>query len=479
MTATWTSARNSSPPRSTSSVRIAATPWACSTCSTVDAGYCPTHWQKSTLPRAYADKVEVIFDGVDRTSGIVIEDVPRHWSVVDDRSPTRRSSPMSRAASKSMRGFDIFMKVAKRIYQQYPDVLFVVVGEDRIAYGGDLKHIKEKSFKEHVLKQDDYDLSKFVFTGRVPPRDLAKLALDQRPHIYLTVPFVLSWSLFNALSCGAPVVASDTGPVRELIRHEENGLLAGFFDVEGLAAQRPPILRDPQGHRRLGEAGMALIEEKYSLRKTLPRLLAFFRRVVEHGSKSEQGRTEPARRGLVNANVTSSFSKVATLVDANSETIVLRLDCGNTPADAVAVVLSEPNAGRFHQERIPTPELSNLTIDITIPLIEQFVATTASRTIRGSEAGRPEIIPLLVSAATNVARPRKIGTPAAGSAPTRGPQLRTPHGRQGRLGSTSSGDGHSSNSASLFSRPPRSQRLPSSIVASSLFVSDKAEPLDC
>ena len=92
--------------------------------------------------------------------------------------------------------------------------------------------------------QDGYDLSKFVFTGR-PPHDLARHLSLGDLHIYLTVPFVLSWSLFDALACGSTVAASDTPPVRELISHDRTGLLAGFFDVAGLAELALRVLRDP------------------------------------------------------------------------------------------------------------------------------------------------------------------------------------------------------------------------------------------
>ena len=161
-----------------------------------------------------------------------------------------------------------------------PNVVFAVVGTDRVAYGGDLKYVKAKSFKAHVLAQDDYDLSKFVFTGQLPPPVLAKLLSASDLHIYLTVPFVLSWSLFNALACGATVLASDTEPVREIITHGETGLLANFFKVDALAASALRVLDDPDAYRALGEAGIELIGEKYSLAKTLPQLLDFFDRTL-------------------------------------------------------------------------------------------------------------------------------------------------------------------------------------------------------
>src|SRR5262249_21976016 len=146
---------------------------------------------------------------------------------------------------ESMRGFDIFMKAAKRIYQQYPDVVFIVVGSDRICYGGDEKHIRHRTFREHVRAQDEYDLSKFLFAGMVPPRALVDILSLSDLHIYLTVPFVLSWSLLNALACGCTVLASDTAPVREVIQDGSNGLLADFFDVDGLVDKGVAVLKDP------------------------------------------------------------------------------------------------------------------------------------------------------------------------------------------------------------------------------------------
>ena len=106
-----------------------------------------------------------------------------------------------------------------------------------------------------MLARDDYDLSRFIFTGLMPTAALAQLFAISDLHIYLTVPFVLSWSLMDALACGATVLASDTPPVREMIEHGQNGLLADFFDVEGLAdaarsrAERPAGLQATRSGR--------------------------------------------------------------------------------------------------------------------------------------------------------------------------------------------------------------------------------------
>ena len=175
--------------------------------------------------------------------------------------------------------FDIFIRIAKRILEKNSNVLFLVVGGDRVHYGNDLRHIKTKTFKEHVLQTEQPDLSRFRFLGTVPALRLAEILSMSDLHIYLTVPFVLSWSLLNALACECTVLASDTAPVREVIRHEENGLLADFFDVDGLASLALRVLKEPQKYRHLGKAGRTLMEEKYSIEKTLPKLWDFFSQV--------------------------------------------------------------------------------------------------------------------------------------------------------------------------------------------------------
>jgi glycosyltransferase involved in cell wall biosynthesis len=180
-----------------------------------------------------------------------------------------------------MRGFDIFMKAAKRVCDDRDDVVFLVIGEDRVAYGGDKRFTNGKSFKQWVLNQDDYDLSRIRFLGRVPPPVLARLLNRSDLHIYLTVPFVLSWSLMNALACGATVLASDTPPVCEMIQHGQNGLLFDFFDVDSLVHQAHEILDDPARFQPLGAAGVEMIRNRYSLDVCLPQLVELFEKVLQ------------------------------------------------------------------------------------------------------------------------------------------------------------------------------------------------------
>jgi glycosyltransferase involved in cell wall biosynthesis len=240
-----------------------------------DLGYSPTVWQRDRLPGLYHDKVRVVFDGVDTSLWRPIEGGPRRVAGREIPADTRIVTYVARGM-ESMRGFDIFMKMARLVCQRRRDVVFVVVGEDRVCYGGDHKVTGSQSFKDWVLGQDDYDLSRFIFTGLLPPTELALLLSITDLHVYLTVPFVLSWSLMDALACGATVLDSDTPPVREMIQHNQNGLLVNFFDVEAFAATAETVLESPRDFDGLGRAGLDMIRTRYSLDVCLPQLLTLY-----------------------------------------------------------------------------------------------------------------------------------------------------------------------------------------------------------
>ena len=252
---------------------------------TCDIGYVPTEFQRSRFPSEYQPKLRKIFDGVDRDiyhgheeslRPAVENRGLRKIAGVDIPADTRVVTYVSRGF-ESMRGFDLFMRAAKRIHQEYPNVIFLIIGADRIAYGGDLEHIPGfTSFKDWTLAQEQYDLSPFRFLGNIPPRELALALAAADLHIYLTVPFVLSWSMMDAMSCGAVVLASATAPVQEMITDGENGLLADFFDVEQLAQKAVKVLKDPAAYRPLGRAAEKFIAEKYAMDVTMPQMLKMY-----------------------------------------------------------------------------------------------------------------------------------------------------------------------------------------------------------
>jgi glycosyltransferase involved in cell wall biosynthesis len=240
-----------------------------------DLGYSPTHWQRDRLPGRYQDKVRVAGDGVDTQIWRPRPGLPRRLGNLTIPAGVKVVTYVARGF-ESLRGFDIFMRVAKLVCDRRRDVLFVVVGEDRVCYGGDDRASWGRTFREWVLAQDAYDLSRFIFPGRLPRGRLAELLAFTDLHIYLTVPFVLSWSLFNALACGATVLASDTAPVLEVIEPGRTGLLADFFDVAGLASVADKVLDDPGAYRPLGAAAAEMIRAEHSLDVCAPRHVKLF-----------------------------------------------------------------------------------------------------------------------------------------------------------------------------------------------------------
>jgi glycosyltransferase involved in cell wall biosynthesis len=279
-----------------------------------DSAYTPTEFQKSRFPVEYLPKLDVIFDGVDRGVYHGHQETlrpaldhrgTRNIAGVDVPATTRIVTYVSRGF-ESMRGFDIFMRSAKLIAQRHPDVLFFIVGTDRIAYGGDENYIKGyKSFKDWVLARDQYDLSKFVFTGRLTPPQLGRLLAASDLHIYLTVPFVLSWSMMDAMSCGAVVLGSRTPPVEEMIKDGENGLLADFFNPEDFADKAVKVLQDPAAFRPLGRAAEQMIVEQYSLEAVEPRMLKLYEDAIAKRPANAPRRL-PAAEGTGEELVTRS-----------------------------------------------------------------------------------------------------------------------------------------------------------------------------
>lgn len=243
-----------------------------------DSGYAPTHWQRDSFPARFAGKIEVHFDGID-TELYCPRPAPR--VVAGHELPADRPVVTFVARGlESIRGFDLFLRLARRIVEVRPDVLFVVASEEPTHYGWDPLFTDGESFRQWALKQEGCDLSRFLFLGQVDAAELASLFCRSDLHLYLSVPFVLSWSLLDALSCGCVVLAGDIPPVREIIRMEDNGLLGPLYDEECLAALALRVLDDPAEYRPLGVAARRWIEEQYSLEVAVPELRDYFERVA-------------------------------------------------------------------------------------------------------------------------------------------------------------------------------------------------------
>ncbi len=244
------------------------------------AGYCPTEFQRSRFPPEYQSKLTTIFDGVDMDFWQRDSSVDRSCvGGVDIPTGHHVITYVSRGF-ESMRGGDLFLRVADQICRRREDVTFIVVGEDRVAYGGDSRFTDGKSFRDWAIETHQIDTSRIHFVDRLSASELTQVFSASDLHLYWTVPFVLSWSLVNAMACGCAIIASDTEPVREMIRDGENGWLVNFFDVEGWIVAIDELLNDPARRQTAGQMARKFVNPPLSLTNCLAQMKQLYSAVI-------------------------------------------------------------------------------------------------------------------------------------------------------------------------------------------------------
>jgi glycosyltransferase involved in cell wall biosynthesis len=255
----------------------------------MNAGIAPTHWQRSTFPERVRPAISVIHDGIDtqfmapdRSVGLRLgRDGQALTLAPDDEVITfvvRSLEPY--------RGYHRFMRALPDIMRRRPKAQVLIIGGEGVSYGPKPR-AKEgeppRSWKQIFLDEvrDGLDLRRVHFLGRVPYHQYRAVLQLSTVHVYLTYPFVLSWSLLEAMSLGCAIVASDTAPVREALRHDETGLLVDFFDTASLANAVCGLLEDPAWRRRLGEAARSHAISNFDLQSVcLPAQKAWVRSLV-------------------------------------------------------------------------------------------------------------------------------------------------------------------------------------------------------
>jgi glycosyltransferase involved in cell wall biosynthesis len=203
-----------------------------------------------------------------------------------DGTELRRGEPIVTFVNRHIepyRGCHTFLRALPELQRRHPDARIVIVGQEQgVSYG---KAPPTGSWKDLLLAEIEgrYDPSRVHFTGALPYLPFLQLLRLTACHVYLTYPFVLSWSLLEAMSSAAPVVGSATAPVQEVIRHGENGLLVDFFSSDQLVEAISALLADPAKAARLGAAARRTVEQNYSLEACVPRQLALMQLVASGG----------------------------------------------------------------------------------------------------------------------------------------------------------------------------------------------------
>ena len=243
---------------------------------TVDIGHCPTIWQRDQFPTSFHDRLYVCHDGI-RTDRLLPNPKATLGLGRLKRDLTRDDEVITYVARnlEKARGFHILMRALPSILKARPNARVLIVGGNDTSYGGKSKHPGGLRAEMHAELGPDVDWDRVHFLGQVPYADYQKIIQISRCHVYLTMPFVLSWSLLETMSMGAVVVASDVAPVREAITDGETGLLVDVFDPKALAARVVEVLSRPKDFEHLGAAARDHVVEKYDfLTKCLPEHIA-------------------------------------------------------------------------------------------------------------------------------------------------------------------------------------------------------------
>ena len=177
-----------------------------------------------------------------------------------------------------LRGFPQFMEAVSVLQRRRPNLHAVVVGEDRMEYESPLPD--GKTYKQVMLQQFSFEPSRLHFTGRLSVEDYRRVLLASSVHVYLTYPFILSWSMLEAMSCSCVVVGSDTAPVREVIQDKVNGLLVDFFSPNRIAEAVEYALDNRVQLDRIRKEARQTILDGYDVRRLLPQQLAWIQRAA-------------------------------------------------------------------------------------------------------------------------------------------------------------------------------------------------------
>ena len=241
-------------------------------------GLCPTEFQASQFSDESRKKLKVLHDGIDIQTYVKGDsqtyDIGGKTYAKNDEIITYVARGM-----EPYRGFPEFMRAIDIVLRERKECKVIVVGEDRVAYGKKLA--KGDSYKKRALEELSLDLDRVHFTGLIPRNEYLKVLQVSTVHTYLTIPFVLSWSLMESMSAQCTIVASDTAPVREVINDDVEGVLTDSRNPRAIAEKIIEILSDPERRTRLGVAARKRIVEKYAADEIMAEKDRLFRSLID------------------------------------------------------------------------------------------------------------------------------------------------------------------------------------------------------
>lgn len=239
----------------------------------------PTAWQKSLYPSEFHHKIQGIHDGINTRQ--VKPDPQQNVTLPNGTTLTKDNEIITYTARglEPYRGFHIFMRAVEEICRRRPKCHIIITGGDEARYGKKLP--AGQSYRKKLLKEVAIDQSRVHFLGLVPYDTHLKILQVSSAHVYLTVPFVLSWSMMEAMAAECVILGSATPPVREVIDHGRNGLLFDFFSPSQIADRVDEVLNHAARMRHLGQAARQDIIEHYEVREKLAKYQELWQPLVK------------------------------------------------------------------------------------------------------------------------------------------------------------------------------------------------------
>ena len=245
----------------------------------------PTEWQGRQIPQAFHDRLSVIHDGIDTDA--VKPNPDSRVKLGRDGVELKPGDEVVTFVNRNLepyRGYHVFMRALPEILRRRPRARAILVGGDGVSYGsaaaGEQSH-RQRYFDE---VKGDLDMSRVHLVGTVPYSVFLNLIQVSAAHVYLTYPFVLSWSMLEAMSAECLVIGSATPPVEEVIRDGENGILVDFLSPSAIASAVVDALARPDVHRPLRQAARRTVVDNYDLtRVCLPRHMALIESIARSG----------------------------------------------------------------------------------------------------------------------------------------------------------------------------------------------------